>query len=287
MVLAQLLGSISKAAFMQEHFLRLPFALPGGCRDFCRCGDWAAAERVFSSPQADVITGSAKQRYQGLPPRSLEEVRKLLDEGLTVGVRHAEKHDAALDQLANDFATEFLGPIDIHLYCTPGGHPGFGWHYDAEDVFVLQTLGQKEWWLRKNTVNPWPLVETLPEDMLYEREIMPAMRCVLAAGDWLYIPAGYWHRTVSLDESISLSVGIESPSATTVLDFIRPQLLESLRWRQRLPPAGTAAQIPEHELLEQYHALFKDLGTDLTKIFSETILPAAFLAEMRRRRSST
>src|SRR5436190_4732951 len=69
MVLAQLLGSVSQAAFMQEHFLRLPFALAGGCADFCHCGDWRAASRILSSPGADVIVGSAKQRYDGPLPK--------------------------------------------------------------------------------------------------------------------------------------------------------------------------------------------------------------------------
>ena len=36
---------------------------------------------------------------------------------------------------------DFAAPVDVHLYCTPAGQPGFGWHYDAEDVFVLQTAG--------------------------------------------------------------------------------------------------------------------------------------------------
>jgi len=283
MVLAQLLGSVPPATFMQEHFLRLPFALAGGCRDFTHCGDWPTVERVLSSPEADVIVGSAKQRYEGPLPKSLEEARPLLEQGLTVGVRHAERHEDSLAQLATAFAADFFAPIDIHLYGAPAGQPGFGWHYDAEDVFVLQTTGKKEWWLRKNTVNPWPLVETLPRDMKYEREIMPAMRCLLAAGDWLYIPAGYWHRTESLEESISLSVGIESPSALSVFDFLRPKLLESFRWRQRLPPAGASAVASERELLAQYQALFQELGADLAKILSQEKTAAGFLAHLKQR----
>ena len=283
MVLKQLLGSISPAAFMQEHFLRLQFALAGGCSHLAACGDWPVVERVLCSPGADVIVGSAEQRYEGKSPNSLEEARQLLTHGMTVGFRHAEKHDDSLAELARRFATDFAAPIDIHLYCTPAGKPGFGWHYDAEDVFVLQTRGKKEWWLRKNTVNPWPLVETLPKDMRYEREIMPAMRCLLAAGDWLYIPAGYWHRTECLEESISLSVGIESPSAMNVFDFLRPQLLESLRWRQRLPSAGEAAQLSEEELLADYQSLFESLGSDLAKLLADKRAAKSFLSSLKQR----
>jgi 50S ribosomal protein L16 3-hydroxylase len=287
MVLKQLLGSVSQAAFMQEHFLRLPFALAGGCSHLSACGDWPVVEQVLSSPEADIIVGSAEQRYEGKSPTSLEEARQLLSQGLTVGIRHAERHDASLADLARGFATDFAAPIDIHLYCTPAGKPGFGWHYDAEDVFVLQTRGKKEWWLRKNTVNPWPLVETLPKDMKYEREIMPAMRCLLAAGDWLYIPAGYWHRTECLEESISLSVGIESPSAMSVFDFLRPQLLESLRWRQRLPPMGEATPLSQEELLAELQTLLESLGTDLAKLLADKRTAERLLKSLKPRRDDS
>jgi ribosomal protein L16 Arg81 hydroxylase len=161
-----------------------------------------------------------------------EQARALLGEGHTIGVRHAERHDGALAELALDFQRDFAAPVDVHVYWTPPGQPGFGWHYDAEDVFVLQAHGAKEWSLRKNTVNPWPLVETLPADMEVEREIMPVMRCLLRPGDWLYIPAGYWHATrAGADESVSLSVGVLSTSAIEVYDFLRRSLLSSLLWR--------------------------------------------------------
>ena len=45
---------------------------------------------------------------------------------------------------------------------------------------LCSASGRKTYSLRKNTVNPWPLEETLPADMKYEREIMPLMQCRLA-----------------------------------------------------------------------------------------------------------
>src|SRR5205085_7566357 len=130
--------------------------------------------------------------------------------------RHAELHDEQLAELASSFAKDFAAAVNIHVYCTPAGEYGFGWHYDAEEVFLIQTLGRKEYSLRKNTVHPWPLEETLPSDMRYEREIMPLMRCELAASDWLYIPSGYWHMGKSLETSITLAIGIQPHSAIEV-----------------------------------------------------------------------
>jgi ribosomal protein L16 Arg81 hydroxylase len=67
-------------------------------------------------------------------------------------------------------------------------------------------------------------------------EIMPVQQCRLAASDWLYIPAGYWHSTMAADESLSLSIGIRAPSAIDLFDRLREHLLASIEWRERLPP---------------------------------------------------
>jgi ribosomal protein L16 Arg81 hydroxylase len=203
--------------------------------------------------------------------------------GYTVGIRHAERHDPSLAALAEDFRQAFAAPIDVHLYCTPANHRGFGWHYDAEEVFILQLRGVKHWSLRKNTVNPWPLVETLPQDMRYEREIMPLMRCTLSAGDWLYIPGGYWHKTeAGSEESVSLSVGVLASSAIEVYDFLRRRLLDSLRWRQRLGCTGTASTRSDEELKAELQSLCQDLGDDLARMLRDESFAAEFLAQRRR-----
>jgi len=65
------------------------------------------------------------------------------------------------------------------------------------------------------------LEETIPEDMRYEREIMPLMRVLLDAGDMLYIPCGYWHRAQAVkgkENAISLAVRVMSRSAVDLFD---------------------------------------------------------------------
>lgn len=282
---------IPLATFMDEHFLRQPFSLAGGCLDLCHLGSWGTIERLLAQPGVDVIVGRQGEQWPGPGasggPLEVAQARALVAEGYTLGVRHAERHDPGLAELADAFRHDFHAPIDVHLYCTPGGSPGFGWHYDAEEVFVLQTYGSKEWQLRKNTVNPWPLVESLPTNMRHEREIMPLVRCTLAAGDWLYIPSGWWHRTEAGEESISLSVGVLSATALDVYDFLRARLLQSIRWRQRLPPSGAAAgpgapgnpaaRSGDEPIEERYQEVFRELGDDLAKEFRREDLITAFL----------
>lgn len=282
MILDELLGDVPRSAFLERHFHTLPFASPTGAERLA--AGWPLVESLLGHPGVDFLAARQGEVWAAGVPAP-EQARRLLAEGHTLRFRNAQRHDPGLAALADDFRRAFAGAVDIQVFCTPQGHPGFGWHYDAEDVFVLQAHGSKTWWLRKNTVNPWPLVEALPRDMRYEREIMPAMKCELRAGGWLYVPPGYWHRTEAGEESISLSVGILSPTALDAFDFLRPRLLESLRWRQRLPCPGEASAQGDDELLRRYHAVFADLAADLAGLLEKEQTARDFVAARRAPRS--
>lgn len=281
-ILDELLGNLSRSEFLAQHYLKRPLARPGGGERMAAAFTWPRVQQLLTQPGVDYLAARLDKVWKSDQPPTEEQLRLLLAEGYTLRIRRAERHDPLLQEVTREFQQAFGGRVDIHIYCTPAGHHGLNWHYDAEEVFVLQTLGSKSWWLRKNTVNPWPLVETMPENMHYERELMPAMRCDLRPGDWLYVPNGYWHRTQAGEESISLSIGIFAPTALDVLDFLRKQLLSSLLWRQRLPAPGTASGQNVDELLLLYRELFQELGQDLAKQFSQEDFLRAFVQEKRK-----
>ena len=257
------LGALSKQQFVEQYYNKLPYSGTGGGRDLCELGSWETIGRILAQEQPDVMVVRGGEQFAGEPPRSLEAAQRLSGEGYTVVIRHAERNDTRLAELAAGFEADLGGAVNLHIYATPAENYGFGWHYDAEDVFILQTTGRKEYSLRKNTVNPWPLVETLPEDMSYERERMPLVRCLLEAGDWLYIPAGYWHMGQAEQTAISLAVGVMAPAALDIYDFLRARLLDSLLWRQRLPVPGCASPLSQEELAAHYHQLLGMLARDL------------------------
>ncbi len=270
-------GDVPLAKFIDEYLHRLPFSLVGSATVACGLGTWDAVGAMLGPPEGDVLAVREGRWYEGPPITELSAVRALVDEGHTVFIRHAERHHPGLAELATAFETTFLGPVNIHVFVTPAGAPGFSWHYDAEDVFIIQTQGAKEYSLRKNTVNPWPVEETLPADMQYEREVMPLMRVQLRAGDLLYIPCGYWHKAGALplpegegiaEAAISLAIGVMSRSAIDVYDFLRKRLVESLVWRQRLPLPHLSS-LGHDELEATYQHVFAQLADDLAKIFRD------------------
>jgi 50S ribosomal protein L16 3-hydroxylase len=273
MILDELLGPVPRAEFLERFYLRQPFARAGGCRRLVENVGWPLVEAVLASPGVDALAVRGAELWPGGAPKA-EQARSLLADGYTIRVRHAERHDAGLTDLARAFTRAFGGAVDVHLYATPAGQQGLGLHYDAEEVFILQAAGSKEWSVRKNTVNPWPLAETIPADQRAEREVSPAQVCELRPGDWLYVPGGHWHRTRAGEESVSLSIGIMTATAVDVYDWLRRELLGDLRWRQRLPPPGEDAE----ELARRYREVLADLGRDLAERLAREETARAFLA---------
>jgi 50S ribosomal protein L16 3-hydroxylase len=273
MLIQEYFGSLPFEHFVAENLHRVPLALPNACPSIIPLGMWATLENLLAAEEADVMVVQRGERYSGPLPKNLSAGQSLCDEGCTILIRNAERHNSQLAAIAETFGESFQAPIDVHLYATPGGSFGFSWHYDAEDVFILQASGEKEYFLRKNTVNPWPVEETLPIDMKYEREIMPLMRVVLRAGDLLYIPCGFWHRAQTIEGSevaFSIAVGVMSRSAMDIYDLLRSELLQSLTWRQRLPVSLTTTQ---SDLASAYKHMLSQLATDV----AQTLTSATFL----------
>ena len=265
MALSQLLGDVAPRRFLDDYFLKQPFSRPGGARHLVELGTWPTVEAILSAEGVDLMLARKGAMWEGEGRPSYDDARRLHAEGYTLVIRHAERHHAELAELARGFEREFAAAVNIHVYCTPDEQYGFGWHYDAEDVFIVQTQGAKTYSLRKNTVNPWPLVETIPQDMRYDREIMPVMQCTLSAGDWLYVPAGFWHVGQSQQAAISLAVGVMTTTALDVLKYLRRRLLDSLLWRQRLRPAGEINADGQEQVLRDYQEVFAMLGDDLKR----------------------
>lgn len=277
------LGELPKTEFAARYFHALPYSIAGAAKDYTQLCDWQTIERILACAGVDSMVCRRGEQYTGPPPQTAGEAQKLSDDGYTILIRHAEQHDAELKTLADSFARDFGGRVNVHIYATPADQFGFGWHYDAEDVFILQTAGTKEYSLRKNTVQPWPLVETIPADMQYEREIMPLMRCRLSAGDWLYIPAGYWHMATAEESSVSLAIGVLAPSALDTLEMARRRLGESILWRQRLPVVGEASPLEPAARREQVRELLRLLAKNLTELYESD----EFLDEVAEPASTT
>lgn len=212
-ILEELLPKEEFEIFIQKHLFKHPYAAPNVAKNFINLISWTLLEEYFSSHNDCWLPKS------GRLPLEPELCKGILtsvqahwgfSNGNTILIRHAERGNPCLARIAEDFTRQFFGnPVDIQLYVTPKGNEGFDWHYDVEDVFVIQSQGEKEFRLLYNTITPRPLPQFSRETAHFHNEkTFPEIRCLLKEGDWLYIPAGVWHKARAITDSFHLSVGV-------------------------------------------------------------------------------
>lgn len=197
----------SVAAFKRKHWGKAPFARAGaaaGVVDRCR---WRTLHRVLAHATNVILAERGRAVDQPIP-RDAASLERCFARGLGLVVRRAERHDEGLADLARVLATEIDGDVHVQLFATPAGQEMFGWHFDAEDVIVVQTEGSKRYLLRENTVCKAARFEPHPDFSLVRSETSAVAEATLLVGDWLHIPSPWWHVAEALEPSLHLSLGV-------------------------------------------------------------------------------
>lgn len=214
-ILDELLQPMTNREFRAEYLFRKPFAAADRAAQFRKLISWPLLADIFATGYGDCWLPKAgrlpKEPERATGRLALDQAMRAFGDGRSILVRHSERAHGRLKEIAEDFQRVFSDPIDIQLYATPAGEEGFDWHYDIEEVFVIQSSGEKEFRLRIPRTPPSLEKVELPKTIDFGREFLPGeIRCHLKAGDWLYIPAGVWHKARALTPSFHLSVGVMS-----------------------------------------------------------------------------
>ncbi|MGK5532088.1 cupin domain-containing protein [Streptomyces sp. URMC 129] len=132
-------------------------------------------------------------------------------------------------------------PVQVNAYASWTAEEGFGTHWDDHDVVVLQLEGSKRWKIYGPTrqAPAWRDVEA-PEIPTGA----PIADIVLAPGDVLYLPRGWWH-AVSADQgttSLHLTFGLATHTGAEFLGWLCDDLRASTTVRADVPRFGTAEE---------------------------------------------
>lgn len=168
-----------------------------------------------------------------------DAVESLLDKNASVIFRRLERHFPALDALCRDIAsrTGELCFVDGIVQTGPGGALGF--HYDVEDMLVLQVEGSKRWRIH-DTALAHP-VETGPVDSaaVMSGTSTALFDDVLNPGDTLLVPAGFTHHCdngagPSPGRSLHLSVCLVPDTGYYAVKAMLPSLARDPLFRRPL-----------------------------------------------------
>lgn len=211
MNMAEWLSSLVVHTLEVDHYTRDAYAL--GRLPSVFSLSWDALERMLAS-DVDLLVVRDGRILNEPTPRTLADVEVLRRGGAGFVIRRAEVHDVAIAELCEELRERLNAAVTVQVFATARATYGFGWHYDAEDVFILQCQGHKEYRLRKNTVDPLASAP-LPRNLHFERERTPVQRCMLAPEQLLHVPRGMWHMAWCLEDALSLSIGITQPSLSS------------------------------------------------------------------------
>jgi 50S ribosomal protein L16 3-hydroxylase len=206
-MLEQWLAPMTLADFNRDLLRAAPYARPDAARETAKLIDWSALGGVLADAAVDVLVVAQGNAVDQPRPRDLNALRALIQSGIGIVVREVERTGGVFAETASSFARELGGPARLHLFVTPAGTHGFGWHYDREEVFIAQLSGVKNYFFRANTVTRD--IQNDPMDFsAFQREASPVGTTTLVGGDWLYVPSGWWHVAECVEDSLSMSLGV-------------------------------------------------------------------------------
>ena len=90
---------------------------------------------------------------------------------------------------------------------------GVGPHFDSYDVFLLQGQGHKRWQVSQQQDHS--LIPDAPLRILQRFEM--EQEWILGPGDMLYLPPGYAHYGIALNDSLTYSIGFRAASNQELL----------------------------------------------------------------------
>ncbi|MGA2890834.1 MAG: cupin domain-containing protein [Terracidiphilus sp.] len=199
--------------------------------------------------------------------------------------------------LCRDLEKIISSSINVNMYLSPGsGKRALKLHYDTHDVLVLQVYGNKTWHLYDRPfASPLEFLPLLRHESIRDMrqfrlltDLSDRENCTitesfsLKAGDFLYLPRGFWHeaKTEPGEVSCHLTVGVQS---TTYLELLTAALsraaVSDCRLRESLPfgfatnPAAYDAAATRFAKIIEYLPQQLDPSTALDEIRSQIFRP--------------
>ena len=241
------LGGLSAQDFLRRHWQKKPLLVRGALPGFRGVASREQLLRLAARPDVEsrlVRRDGARWRVTHGP-----FARAALRRNATLLVQGVNLHLAAADRLLRMFSFLPQARLDDVMvsWAAPGG--GVGPHFDSYDVFLVQAAGRRVWRLQR--ARRWRLVQGAPLKLI--EGFAPDEEILAEPGDLLYLPPGWGHDGVALDDCLTCSVGLRTPQgeelAAAFLDFLHERGLPRAGYRDPgLRPARRSAEIPRRML---------------------------------------
>jgi 50S ribosomal protein L16 3-hydroxylase len=163
----------------------------------------------------------------------------------TLLVSGVNLHLAPADRLLRQFSFLPQARLDDVMASWAASGGGVGPHADSYDVFLVQGAGRRVWRLQRPRA--FRLVADAPLKLI--ADFAPDDELLAEPGDLLYLPPGWGHDGVALEDCLTYSVGMRAPQgeelAAAFLDYLHERGLPQASYRDPgLRAAPRSAAIP-------------------------------------------
>lgn len=218
------LGQLSIDEFLRDYWQKKPLLIKNGFTDFQDpiTPDELAGLALEEEVESRLISCAGKKWDVRTGP--FEDYSEFGDKDWTLLVQAVDHWHPEAAQLITPFRFLPNWRIDDLMisFAAPGG--GVGPHLDQYDVFIIQGLGKRHW---RVGLPDSSLQQHCPHPRLLQ--ITPFQACIdviTEPGDILYIPPGFPHEGISIEDSLNYSVGFRAPAQKDLLTGLTDYLID-------------------------------------------------------------
>ncbi|MCS6180313.1 ribosomal protein uL16 3-hydroxylase [Shewanella baltica] len=217
------INGLTPAQFLAEYWQKKPLVIRQGFKHF---QDLVSPEELAGLAMDELVESRRVYQQAGQwqaefgPFDSYDHLGER-DWTLTVQALNNWVPDAEALIQCFDFIPRWRLDDVMVSFATPGG--GVGPHIDLYDVFICQGSGRRRWLV--GDLGPHKEFAAHPA-LLHTEAFEPIIDTELLPGDILYIPPGFPHDGITLEQSLSFSVGYRTASAKDMISALADHLSE-------------------------------------------------------------
>lgn len=218
------LNDMTQQEFLDKYWQKQPVVIRQGFKDFQDpiCADEVAGLAMEEAVESRLVHKEGDNWQAAFGP--FESYEHLGSKNWSLVVQALDNFSEEAAEMIEAFRFLPHWRLDdlMASFATPGG--SVGPHMDNYDTFICQGSGKRRWRVGDRGEH----IEFAAHESLLHVEPFEAIIDVeLEAGDIVYIPPGFPHEGVSLDTSMSFSIGFRANSGVSLFSAFADHLIDN------------------------------------------------------------
>lgn len=252
--------SLNKKDFLRDYWQKKPLIIKQGLAGFVDPIDENDLAGFAMEEDVDArVVSNDNDKWQ-LHQGPFEHFEAVCQGKWSLLVQGVDRLDEVSAQLLSNFDFIPMWRIEDLMVSFSVAGAGVGPHYDQYDVFIIQGKGTRRW----KVGNKGQHQEVLPHPQLKQiTPFTPILDHTLETGDILYIPPGFPHEGVAVEDCLNYSVGFRAPTQQELVTSFADYALEKDVFKNRYSDPDLRLRVHKNEIKLQEIAKFRELFSDM------------------------